>query len=220
MDTPSTPPAQPRSQRAGSFVSPRSTNSNSQEAYTSLSDLMKQQKQKPQGTSSPRNRKGPPNQEGSSQTRGPRFTVGEGRDGNRTQNYGAVSDAAAAAKEKKKNRNKKLSFNQLLALTVSMGGSQVSQRQSGSHIALKAVPKSFLSWNLVAHADCLGTLLHLSIMRFLSHKLIMMRKFSLPLGGRARLRNSLSPLPRFVGTTDISSLVGWSEYVCSLSYSI
>jgi hypothetical protein len=177
MDTPATPPAQPRSQRAGSFDSPRSTNSNSQEAYTSLSDLMKQQKQKPQAASSPKHRKTAPNQDGSSQTRGPRFTVGEGRNGNRAQNYGAVSDAAAVAKEKKKNRNKKLSFNQLLALTVSMGGSQVSQRQSGIISLRRQSLKSFLSWNLVVHIDCLGTDYTSLSLRFLPHKLITMRNF-------------------------------------------
>lgn len=46
------------------------------------------------------------------------------RNGQRAQNYGAVSDAAAA-KKKKENRHKKLTFRQLMALTVSMGGSQV-----------------------------------------------------------------------------------------------
>jgi hypothetical protein len=56
--------------------------------------------------------------------RGARFAVSENRNGQRGQNYGAVSDAAAA-KKKEKNRHKKLTFRQLVALTVSMGGSQV-----------------------------------------------------------------------------------------------
>ena len=172
MDTPSTPPAQPRSQRAGSFDSPRSTNSNSQEAYTSLSDLMKQQKQKPQAASSPKNRKAAPNQDASSQSRGPRFTVGEGRNGNRGQNYGAVSDAAAVAKEKKKNRNKKLSFNQLLALTVSMGGSQVSQRQSRCHMYGRQPLNRFILEPCI-HADCLGTLLRLPAVQCFSLKFFL-----------------------------------------------
>jgi hypothetical protein len=122
MDRPSTPPPQSADHRA-SFDSPRSVNSNSQEAYTSLSDLMKQKK-KPRTSSNPKPqplRLGQESSDSPDRNRGARVA------GQRGQNYGAVSDAAAAAKKKEKNRHKKLSFKQLVALTVSMGGSQVRQ---------------------------------------------------------------------------------------------
>lgn len=120
MDRPSTPPPQSADHRA-SFDSPRSVNSNSQEAYTSLSDLMKQKK-KPRTSSNP---KPQPLRLGQESSASPDRHRGARVAGQRGQNYGAVSDAAAA-KKKEKNRHKKLSFKQLVALTISMGGSQIA----------------------------------------------------------------------------------------------
>jgi hypothetical protein len=65
----------------------------------------------------------------SKKTNGARFAIGEGssRSPSRGSGYGATQDAAAVVKkEKKKGKNQKLTFKQLMALTVSMGGSQVS----------------------------------------------------------------------------------------------
>ena len=124
MDRPTTPPPQSTDHRA-SFDSPRSVNSNSQEAYTSLSDLMKQKK-KPRSASNSKPQALRLGQGTSGSPERSRAARSEPRNGQRGQNYGAVSDAAAA-KKKEKNRHKKLTFKQLMALTVSMGGSQVGR---------------------------------------------------------------------------------------------